>query len=104
MKPNSNHPKIRIKLSQGDKRDLPLEAMIDSGSAITTISPNTVKQLGLRTTPTDGNIQIRNADGSLTKGGWTKNVTAWIDTGVTRGRMEIAVLDTHEDQFMLGND
>ena len=78
--------------------------MIDSGSAITTISPRTVKELELSTIPNMNEVQIRNADGSLTKGGWTESVKAWIDTGITRGTMEIAVLETHDDKFMLGND
>ena len=38
------------------------------------------------------------------KGGWKENVRAWIDTGVTKGRMDLAVVETHNDQFMLGND
>ena len=78
--------------------------MIDSGSAITTISPRIVKELELSTIPNTNEVQIRNADGSLTKGGWTESVKAWIDTGITRGTMEIAVLETHDDKFMLGND
>ena len=58
VKPNPNHPKINILLSQGNKRELPLVAMIDSGSAITTISPKTVKELGLETIPNRNDTQI----------------------------------------------
>ena len=103
-KPNSNHPKLNIKLSQGNKRNIAIEAMIDSGSAITTISPKTVKELGLETTSNENGIKIRNADGTLMKGGWKENVRAWVNTGVTQGQMDLAVVETHNDQFMLGND
>ncbi|KAL5499281.1 hypothetical protein ACEPAH_1799 [Sanghuangporus vaninii] len=78
--------------------------MIDSGSAITTISPTVVQSLGLRTVPAEGNYTIRNADGSINHGGWTQNVRAIVDTGITRGLMDIAVVDTHEDKFLIGND
>ncbi|KAL5512844.1 hypothetical protein ACEPAH_3242 [Sanghuangporus vaninii] len=78
--------------------------MIDSGSAITTISPTVVQSLGLRTVPAEGNYTIRNADGSINHGGWTRNVRAIVDTGITRGLMDIAVVDTHEDKFLIGND
>ena len=104
VKPNTNHPKIRIYLSQGNIRNVPITAMIDSGSVLTTISPNTVKRLGLQTVEKRKDIQIRNADGTLTNGGWKESVRAWVDTGVTKGNMELAVLETTGDKFMLGND
>ena len=47
---------------------------------------------------------IRNADGTLTEGGWQQSVRAWVDTGVTTGNMELAVIETHGDKFLLGND
>ena len=78
--------------------------MIDSGSGITTISPDTVRRLGLTTVPHDGKLTIVNADGSATKGGWTESVRAWVDTGISQGNMEIAVLKTNNDQFILGHD
>ena len=90
-------------VNQGQKHH-EISAMIDSGSAITTISPNVVQALGLRTVPAEGNYTIRNADGTVNKGGWTKNVRAVVDTGVTRGLMDVAVVDTHDDKFLLGND
>ncbi|KAL5526401.1 hypothetical protein ACEPAF_8124 [Sanghuangporus sanghuang] len=63
-----------------------------------------VQSLGLRTVPAEGNYTIRNADGSINRGGWTRNVRAIVDTGITRGLMDIAVVDTHEDKFLIGND
>ena len=50
VKPSTNHPKLKIWLSQGKNRDMPITAMIDSGSVLTTISPRTVEKLGLETT------------------------------------------------------
>ena len=47
---------------------------------------------------------LRNADGTNTKGGWKQNVLAWIDTGVSNGKMKIAIVETHNDKFLLGND
>ena len=97
LKPNTDHPKLNIKLSQGHKQNIAIEAMIDSGSAITTISPKTVKELGLEMTSNENGIKIRNADGTLMKGGWKENVRAWVDTGVTQGQMDLAVVETHND-------
>lgn len=78
--------------------------MLDSGSSITTISPGTVKKLGLTTQEHKMPTTIRNADGSSTKGGWKRNVLAWVDTGVSKGKMRIAVVETYDDRFLLGND
>ena len=33
-----------------------------------------------------------------------KNIKAWIDTRIIRGIMEIAVLETYDDKFILDND
>ena len=43
-------------------------AIVDSGTAITIISPKIVKELELSTIPNTNEVQIRNTDGSLTKG------------------------------------
>ncbi|KAL5529844.1 hypothetical protein ACEPAF_6101 [Sanghuangporus sanghuang] len=102
-RPNSNHPTIPIDIIQGQKK-VNLSAMIDSRSAITTISPMVVQSLGLRTVPAEGNYTIQNADGSINHGGWTWNVRAIVDTGITRGLMDITVVDTHKDKFLIGND
>ena len=83
---------------------MPITAMIDSGSVLTTISPRTVEKLGLETTAKRNDIQIRNADGSLMKEGWKESVRAYVNTGVSQGNMELAVLETTEDKFLLGND
>ena len=78
--------------------------MLDSGSSISTISPETVRKLGLTTQANTLPSTIRNADGTKTKGGWKRNVLAWVDTGASRGKMKIAVVATHNDKFLLGND
>ena len=78
--------------------------MLDSGSSISTISPETVRKLGLTTQANTLPSTIRNADGTKTKGGWKENVLAWVDTGASKGKMKIAVVATHNDKFLLGND
>lgn len=98
------HPRLRIWLSQGGVHRKPIIAMLDSGSSISTISPETVRKLGLTTRANTLPSTIRNADGSNTKGGWKENVSAWVDTGVSNGKMRIAVVATHDDRFLLGND
>ena len=98
------HPRLRIWLSQGGVKNKPITAMLDSGSSISTISPETVRKLGLTTQANNLPSTIRNADGTNTKGGWTRNVVAWINTGVSEGKMRIAVVATHDDKFLLGND
>ena len=100
----SRHPKIPIRLSQGAKHDLEIEAMIDSGSAITTISPELVQELGLNTTPNTGAHVIRNADGTLNKDGWQEDVEARVNTGVTNGIIRLAVVTTAGDRCLLGSD
>lgn len=99
------HPNLEIYISQGEKKRLPVTAMIDSGSGITTISPGTVKKLGLTTQPSTQALTVRNADGSINKGGkWRTSVKAYVDTGVSKGVMELAVIETHDDKFLLGTD
>ena len=83
---------------------MPIIAMIDSGSVLTTISPRIVENLELETTAKRNDIQIRNAEGSLMKEGWKESVRAYVNTGVSQGNMELAVLETTEDKFLLGND
>ena len=76
--------------------------MIDSGSGVSTISPATVKELKLRTIKRSNPIQVRNADGSLNRGGqWTESVKATMDTGIWKEPVMIAELNTDKDKIIL---
>ena len=80
-------------------------AMIDSGAGVTTFSPATVKKLNLRTIREEHPISVRNADGSKNKSGdWIRSVRTHMNTDIWKGNITIAVIDTHEDNILLGSD
>ena len=67
--PNHKQLNLKIYLSQNKKRRIPVMGMIDSGAGVTTISPATVKGLGLKTIKENNALVVRNADGTKNNGG-----------------------------------
>ena len=79
--------------------------LIDSGAGISTISPDTVKEMKFRTTKEQHPINVRNADGSKNSNGkWKESVQLYMITPVWRGNMTFAVVNTAEDKLLLGAD
>ena len=78
--------------------------MIDFESVITTISLKIIAKLHLKMVRNKKRVIVINADGLRNKGGWKYNVEAIVNTAVSTRSMNIAVLQTNKDRFLLGND
>ena len=95
---------ILVHLIQNGKRQ-PVKALIDSGAGMSAISPEVVKKLGLKTIQEQEVLAVWNIDGTRNKNGnWEKSVVTFVDTGVTKGVMKLAVLGGHTDKIILGAD
>ena len=58
----------------------------------------------MTTLPNNNSVIIKNADGSINKGGWKESVKAIVETGVSKGEATLAVVETHDDNVLLGAD
>ena len=97
------HPKFKIHLTQRGKTHS-IVALIDTGAGISTISPATVKNLGLTTLPNNNSVIIRNTDSLINKGGWKESVKAIVETSVSKGEATLTVVETHNNNVLLGAD
>lgn len=103
--PNASlHPKVRISLQQKSKK-VALDALIDSGSACSTIHPRIIARYKIQTTRLELPRSINNADGTPNKHGKiTDEVNLFLDCGINYGRHTLAVVDTAYDDVILGID
>ena len=84
-------PKVQVVLRQGHKQ-FKGKALVDTGSQITSIMPEIVKQAGFRTFKMQHPYRVRNADGSYNATGWEESAQVLLEAQGIKEYHNVAII------------